>query len=532
MIKALLKKEFAQLLSVYTFDSRKGKQRSKGATTALLILLGFALVSFSFMFFSIYMSLMGSIGDQGWLLFAMAGLMTLLLGVIGSVFTTYAMLYNAKDNELLLSMPIPAPAILFARMVMVCLMSLIGCMVSWAPAMFAYAFSYGPSLPALFFQLIMLVCLTAVVTVLTSILGWLVALISKRLRSKTFFTVLLSLVFIAGYYFLYFRMNSIIRTVADNIDRIAEAMKGWGYPAWMIGRAAVGEPLPALVILLVSAALFALMYFVLSKTLFAVLTASSKVKKAVYREREGKRGSVSSALLKRELKRFVSSPTLLLNTGLGIVFMVAGAIAAIVKAEAIRDLVGSVDFLITFQSALPLVAFAVIGFLAAMDCFTASTVSLEGKEIWLIQSMPVSSKLVLRVKELAHLLLNGIPAALVSVALGIVLKADVLTTIFLAAASVVLVRLTAAFGLMMNLLKPNLEWTNEAVPVKQGVPVLFTMLFGMGAIAFMLAVGIPIALFAGPAPALITDLLFAAAGLVPIELWIGRKGSGIFGQLN
>ena len=44
---------------------------------------------------------------MGWLYFAIMGLMAILLGAFGSVFNTYSGLYLAKDNDLLLSMPIP-----------------------------------------------------------------------------------------------------------------------------------------------------------------------------------------------------------------------------------------------------------------------------------------------------------------------------------------------------------------------------------------------------------------------------------------
>ena len=44
------------------------------------------------------------------------GLLALFMGVFGSVFNTYASLYQAKDNDLLLSMPIPSGKILLVRL--------------------------------------------------------------------------------------------------------------------------------------------------------------------------------------------------------------------------------------------------------------------------------------------------------------------------------------------------------------------------------------------------------------------------------
>lgn len=53
-----------------------------------------------------------------WLYFAMAGTMALALSMLGSVFMTQAQLYDAKDNERLLSMPIPPKYILLTRIAM------------------------------------------------------------------------------------------------------------------------------------------------------------------------------------------------------------------------------------------------------------------------------------------------------------------------------------------------------------------------------------------------------------------------------
>lgn len=44
---------------------------------------------------------------MSWFYFAIMGLMAILLGAFGSVFTTYSSLYLPKDNDQLLSLPIP-----------------------------------------------------------------------------------------------------------------------------------------------------------------------------------------------------------------------------------------------------------------------------------------------------------------------------------------------------------------------------------------------------------------------------------------
>ena len=75
---------------------------------------------------------------MGWLYFAIMGLLAILLGAFGSVFNTYSGLYLAKDNDLLLSMPIPVRTIMAARLLGVYLMGLMYSGVVMLPAIIVY----------------------------------------------------------------------------------------------------------------------------------------------------------------------------------------------------------------------------------------------------------------------------------------------------------------------------------------------------------------------------------------------------------
>ncbi len=534
MVKALIKKELLQFLSIYTIDKRKGRSRSVGVTVLLLILMGYALVSFAGMFFMMYSSIAPAVAEtnENRLLFAIAGALTIAVSILGSAFTTYSVLYKAKDNELLLSLPIPPAKILSVRVLTVFVLSLVSCVIAWTPSLIAYFIFIGFSPAVLVGHFIMTFALAAFASVISSVLGWLIALVTGFVRNKSLVTVLLSVGFIAVYYGFYFRMQSILRSVIANMDRIAEAMHGWAWPLMQVGRAASGEILPLAAITLIAAALFILMYVVLSKTLFGVLTASGKVKKAVYREKEAKAGTAAGALLKRELMHFVSSPVLILNTGFGVLVVVVGAVAAVIKADALKDLLNgsSMPFFIT--AAAGVLPAAAVSMVMIMDCFTASSVSLEGKHIWLVQSTPVPAKLVLRMKELTHVLLNAVPGAVAAAVISYVLRASLAEAMLSALLAAIFVWLTAAFGLMMNLLKPNLEWTNESVPVKQGLPVLFTMLFGFGSLLALAGLLIGLSLTVGTIPALAVGCAVFALPAVLIDLWIGSRGAERFRHIS
>ena len=482
------------------------------------------------MFVNIAMALSGPLSEQGldWLYFSIMGLLTLGVGVIGSVFTTFSTLYKAKDNELLLAMPIPPSRILLARMLIVFLMNLFFCVLVWVPAVIVHG---STGLP-LVFQIILLFVLTALVTVLTCFLGWLLALITSRLNNKTFFTVLLSLLFIGLYYFLYFKMDSILKSILLNSSSFAESIKGWGYPMWQLGLAATGSVPSMIGFTLASAALFVLTCAILSRTLLNLLTAKHTGKKAVYREKREKQAGADAALLRKELRRFVSSATYLLNSGFGMLIMTAAAVFVFIKAPAAKPLLEKIESALGQIRVLPVIGALAVCFICSMDCVSAASVSLEGKQIWVLQSMPVEAERVLRAKKRVHILLNIIPAALLTAAIGVAIGADAIEIMLMILMVAAFLWFSSLFGLMMNLIKPNLEWTNEAVPIKQGMPVMFSLFGGWLICAALLVLSLVLSAVLGSKILLvICCALFALISLL-MERWMKRRGAEIFRHLT
>ena len=76
------------------------------------------------------------------------------------------------------------------------------------------------------------------------------------------------------------------------------------------------------------------------------------------------------------------------------------------------------------------------------------------------------------------LFVNIIPVLFSTVLLCIAFKADAVSLILAVIFSAEFILFMGIFGLFMNLKRYNLTWTNEIVPVKQGLSVLFSMLMG------------------------------------------------------
>ena len=538
MFKALFKKQFAELNAFYFFDKKTGKLRSKGRVVGICILYAFLFITlagvFAILSFSVGASLLSV--DLNWLYFATLGLIAIALGVFGSVFNTFSGLYQAKDNELLLSMPIPPAYILAVRICSVCLMSLLYTSLVWLPACVVYFVMAKPSGLAVLWSLLLTVVLTAFVSVLTCALGWLVALIAGKLKNKSYITVILSLAFIAAYYFIYFRFNQLLATFVQNSEKVGDVMKTWLFPLYMLGRAASGETVPMLIFTGITAALCALCLFILSRGFIRIVTTSGGSKKIVYRaEKQAKIASPARALMRKELKRFTSSSTYMLNCGLGLVLMPVLAVVALVRAPALRQMIDEASAALPGVTSVPAgIAMAALFFVLSTSIISAPSISLEGKSLWIVRSMPVSSRDVLLAKERVHVLLNVIPAAVSVVILGVVTRADPFTLLFMFASCGLYIYFTADFGLWLNLRHPSLDWTSETVPVKQGFAVMTLIFVGMG-ISFVVAVltgvgGIVLSFLPACVPlAFVTAVLTAV--VLPLRRKLFRRGVEIFEEL-
>jgi ABC-2 type transport system permease protein len=337
MWKALLKKQFIELVAFYFPKAKSGKKRSGGGLALVAILMVFVLLSLGASFYTAaeMLSSMLPMG-LGWLYFALMGTLSVLIGVLGGVFSTYAGLYLAKDNDFLLSLPIPPRRILLVRMIAVYAAGLVYSGVAWIPASLRY-FRFDASPAPVIFSLLLTFVNALLVLVLSCLLGWVVAAVSSRLRRKNVMTIILSLAFLAFYLFFTSRTNQLLTGITQHIDALGNTVKGKLWPLYQLGLGASGKALPMLCWCCLVLAAFLLTCTVLSRSFIRLVTANRGAKKAVYHAGHSKASTPDAALLRKELRRFLGSPVYLLNCGLGILFLLLAAGFLLVRAGAIRE---------------------------------------------------------------------------------------------------------------------------------------------------------------------------------------------------
>ena len=239
MLKTLLRVRMAALLAAFTGQSRKRKSQTKGKAAGYAFLMLYCFCAFVFLFYASFSQLAAAFfpAGLGWLYFAMFAIMAFALMFIGSVFTAKSQLFEAKDNELLLSMPVPPGMILLSRMAALLAMNFVLELVVALPVFVSWL-QYGETSGTGIAAFVVIVLALPLFSLAVSCLfAWLVSLVTSHMRNTTAVTMVISVVFMLAYFLFCFRMNSYVTQLAANGAAIAGAL-GSAAPLVWLGRAA------------------------------------------------------------------------------------------------------------------------------------------------------------------------------------------------------------------------------------------------------------------------------------------------------
>ena len=249
---------------------------------------------------------------------------------------------------------------------------------------------------------------------------------------------------------------------------------------------------PPSLIFLKSNILYACMSFVASMLIFYMLTWKYEVlhklstkHRVIYHDATFKYHSSFRALYQKEMKRFFGSYLAVINQGFGIIMLVIGSVLLVlVPPKMLFSMLKVSQISVNVVDYIPLV-------IAGMLAFTfpsASSISLEGKNLWIIQTAPVKMLDIIfsKISVTLSLHLIGYVCAIIAVFLRFSLSVEQMIAVLLI--PLVYSIFTAILGFALDYRFANYSWDNEVVPIKQNLQVGLTMLVSL----FM--VGLPILL--------------------------------------
>ena len=114
-----------------------------------------------------------------------------------------------------------------------------------------------------------------------------------------------------------------------------------------------------------------------------------------------------------------------------------------------------------------------------LSCPAAFSISLEGKNVWILQSSPIRIKTILNSKIAVNLTLHLI-GYIISVFIFLVkLDMDIIQTVSLIIVPICYSIFITVIGISLNKKFPNFEWESEMMIVKQSMSVIVSSIIGM-----------------------------------------------------
>ena len=134
------------------------------------------------------------------------------------------------------------------------------------------------------------------------------------------------------------------------------------------------------------------------------------------------------------------------------------------------------------------IIFAFILFGTFMTSITSSSISLEGRNISILKSLPVKPKTILMSKIYSALLITT-PALLAGdLILFIRFKTSILEALLLIVLSILMPLISHFIGIIINLKYPKLDWDNPAEAVKQSTSSFIAVMLGMFILIFTISI--------------------------------------------
>ena len=304
-------------------------------------------------------------------------------------------------------------------------------------------------------------------------ISYLINLISMGKRARNLINIVLILVCVGSINFLVRAVSNNLQSIVAGSSSLVEAIQKFYPPVgYLISALNNNSVSDLLIFLVINIMPFALLTTILSrwyKSLRAKTTATKKVKS------KGLTYKVSTPfanLLRKEFGRYFSSAFYVLNSGIGLILITLFTVSSSFSGKQFRTIL---NLFADNKTAGMVVLFC---FLAALANTTAPSISLEGKNLWILKTSPVDVGTILLAK-LGVQFLIAIPVLIIdSVILSLTLHFSFISFLWVCLIPVLMSVLSGFVGLIANLRYHRFDFTNEMQVIKNSASVLISM-FGM-----------------------------------------------------
>ena len=374
--------------------------------------------------------------------------------IIINLFSSKNLLFNNKDNEFLFSLPLKNYHILISKF---CVLFFSNFIISLLLLPCFFIIDHPNSFIYYLKSLIIIIFTPLFPTILVLLFGLIIGFITSKIQFRNLENLLYSIIFIS--FIMLLNYNSITESPKNLIKKFL-------YPNYLL-ISGLNNTYSILISILITIFLLLIIILLFHKLYKKIILRinyvpkSYKNKKYVYKKKNTK-----YILLFKEVRTLFNIPLYFLNSLFGVIILFFLSIIMLIT-HSFYNPDSNIDFTLFYLYGSVVIAM--------VSCTSNSSISLEGKNIWILKSLPIKEKDIFYSKIFTNLIAS-IPLSVIGLILfGITYNIKYYYIIY----SIILYIVSSFFisflGLIINLLFPKLDFNNYQQVIKHSLSVFVSL---------------------------------------------------------
>ncbi|MDL2295669.1 hypothetical protein LJC18_02550 [Lachnospiraceae bacterium OttesenSCG-928-E19] len=450
------------------------RKSHKNVARQILALFGYALFAALLALYG-YLTAYSMIeGDYAALLPGFGVTFMSLLVLMLNLFNVSGVMFAYGDYDMLMSFPIKTSTVILSKFLSLYLPSVFCSLSYMIPIGMKYCNYKGQSPASYIYWIVGGILVPLVPVTLAVVLGAIIIWITSKSIHKNILNSVLSLVI--GWMFIpIFNLSGTKGT--HNVQNGAVGLLESFYsPAILFNKAMEANSILLFLLFVFLSVAWCVFFLKILGVYYKRLNTGITTfgRHGDYEVSEIKAKNPIKALVKKEVQRFLNCPPYTMNTLLWLIIALAGSIAFCVIGETkIMALSKIPEFGRIIGQVTPLVLATILGL-----CNTTSmSLSLEGKNLWILESLPLSSKTIFTSKILFNLILQIPVGFICSLLLAFSIKMDLFTMIMLFVMPMVYSFTNTVVGMYFNIKYPHFQWVSEMEVIRGSLSNILTKMF-------------------------------------------------------
>ena len=471
MYGLLLKTFLKERLSIHRLFGQK-IARSKLQSTLMvgLLIYAFGVTGFSSIFLSYEIALgLETVNQLSQLLLNLYGQLA-SLGFLFGFFQAQGYLFQYKDFDLLGTLPISQKVIIAAKLTMMLVFVYLFAMIMVLPTYGVWWYFSSPSILQLFLFIPMYLVTPIPLMLLGSFISYWIRKLTQRFIRANVLQTIFSVLFIISFASFSYGFNqwvpSFILTWLNTIDVFGD---------WFTDAITNLAILPFLGFMLIHGLILYGFIWFMSQPLLSMNQQRALAPKIEHKKIPLKTMTVYRHLLVKEWHRFIGTSIYFINTGFGLILLFAATLVALFFPILVNEVV-TVLALIGIHPVW--LIFGIVGFSLSTVYTPAVSLSLEGKNLATLKTLPIPALTIFKAKIAFNLWLT-LPVVFFTTMIATSIFSLAWTeSILLLVMLIFFATLLSIFFFYLNLLFPRFDYHHEVEVVKQSLAALLAVFGG------------------------------------------------------